>query len=93
MQFFRAAIALGVLVFVAVPARAQPQADIPSTLDINLLDLARKQPECKEFKNACQVCLREENGELHCSNVSIACSPRGEWKCSNSATASDPAKR
>jgi len=92
MQFFRAAITLGVLALLAVPAPAQPQAEIRLSLDTKLSELARNQPECKEFRNACQVCLRE-NGEFRCSNVSIACSPSGEWKCSNPAAAAGPAKR
>jgi hypothetical protein len=93
MQFFRAAMAFGVLTFLAFPAPAQSQAEIRLTLGPKLLELARKQQECKEFRNACWVCLRKENGEFHCSNVSIACSPSEGWKCSNLAAASDPGKR
>jgi hypothetical protein len=96
MQFFRSAIALGVLALSAVPAPAQSQAEIREirlTLGPKLIELARKQPECKEFRNACWVCLKKENEEFHCENVSIACSPSGEWKCSDPAPATDAAKR
>jgi hypothetical protein len=60
------------------PARAQTSVD-PSP---DLRTLAQQMPSCREFRNDCQVCVRLSDGTLGCSNMSIACSPAGKWRCS-----------
>jgi hypothetical protein len=62
------------------PPRRQagdPKQPAHSNLDI----LARQLPDCREFHNRCQVCIRKADQTLACSNVGIACSPSGEWQC------------
>jgi hypothetical protein len=51
-----------------------PSADVEA--------LALRMPDCKEFRNACQVCARQADGKLGCSNIGVACNPSGEWQCS-----------
>jgi hypothetical protein len=48
----------------------------------DLLALERQMPDCREFRNDCQVCVRLPDGKLGCSNIGIACSPSGQWRCS-----------
>lgn len=64
--------------------RSQPGAEAPRPTR-ELEALARQLPECKEFRNACQVCKRLSDGKLGCSNIGVACNPSGEWRCSGEA--------
>ena len=65
----------------SAPSTAQP-AKHDSAPPKNLERLAARMADCKEFRNACQVCARRADGKLGCSNVGIACNPSGEWRCS-----------
>ena len=60
-------------------AQAPKQDPTPSP-DVEAL--AQRMPDCKEFRNACQVCARQADGKLGCSNIGVACNPSGEWQCS-----------
>jgi hypothetical protein len=57
-----------------------------------LLALVRRLPECREFRNDCQVCLKLPDGKLACSNIGIACNPSGQWRCSVLGKAEQPSK-
>jgi hypothetical protein len=72
-------------------AVAHTPAELPAP-DRDLSTLARQMPDCKEFRNACQVCVRLADDELQCSNIGIACSPSGEWKCSSPKGTDEPKK-
>src|SRR5262245_43258128 len=54
----------------------------PAVVDSNLEAMAKQMPDCKEFRNACQVCVRLADGKLGCSNIGVACTPSGPWHCS-----------
>jgi hypothetical protein len=88
-------VRLSGLIFLAFGLVAQAVAQAPAELpvpDRDLSTLARQMPDCKEFRNACQVCMRLADEELHCSNIGIACSPNGEWKCSSPERTDEPKK-
>jgi hypothetical protein len=53
---------------------------------------AKQMPDCKEFRNACEVCVRLGDGKLGCSNVGVACNPSGPWQCSVPSKPGEPAK-
>jgi hypothetical protein len=57
-----------------------PKQDSNPPVDVEAL--AQHQPDCKEFRNACEVCARQADGKLGCSNIGVACNPSGEWRCS-----------
>jgi hypothetical protein len=86
-------VLLGALVCVlSAPAASQTpekKAILPSP---DVLVLAEQMPNCKEFRNACQVCARLPDGKLGCSNIGIACSPSGDWQCAVPAKAGEPKK-
>jgi hypothetical protein len=73
---------------VGAPADAQTSVD-PSP---QLLTLARQMPGCREFRNDCQVCIRLPDGKLGCSNIGIACTPNGSWRCSIPAQSEENTK-
>jgi hypothetical protein len=57
--------------------------------------LAQQLPDCNEFRNNCQVCVRAAGGaggKLGCSNIGIACNPSGEWRCSVPSQPREPKK-
>ena len=74
----------GIIVLVgalSAPAIAQtPKQESSPPPDVEVL--AQRMPDCKEFRNACQVCARQADGKLGCSNIGVACNPSGEWRCS-----------
>lgn len=86
-----AGLIVSVYVLSAVAAAQTPveQAPVPTP---DLLALAQQMPDCKEFRNACQVCVRLSDGKLGCSNIGIACSPSGAWLCSAAAKPDEPTK-
>ena len=79
-------------VAVAVSAPAVAQTKEPAVTDSNLEALAKQMPDCKEFRNACQVCVRLADGKLGCSNISVACNPSGPWQCSIPTKSGEPTK-
>src|SRR5262245_25916324 len=66
---------------VSAPALCQTKQP-PAVADSNLEAIAQQMPDCKEFRNACQVCVRLADGKLGCSNIGVACNPSGPWQCS-----------
>jgi cytochrome P450 len=54
-----------------IPAVLQTKP--PAAADSNLDALAKQMPDCNEFRNACQVCVRLADGKLGCSNIDVAC--------------------
>jgi ABC-type taurine transport system substrate-binding protein len=79
-------------VAVAVSAPAVAQTKEPAVTDSNLEALAKQMPDCKEFRNACQVCVRLADGKLGCSNIGVACNPSGSWQCSIPTKSGEPTK-
>ena len=74
-----------------LPAVSQTNHQAPvASQDLEVL--AQRLPDCKEFRNACQVCVRAADGKLGCSNIGIACNPSGEWRCSIPSTLGDQKK-
>jgi len=74
---------LGAAFLVALGASSAPGASqTPGEPSADLLALAQQMPNCREFRNACQVCVRLADGKLGCSNIGIACNPSGDWRCS-----------
>ena len=76
---------------VSAPAVSQTKEPAPAA-DSNLEALAKQMPDCKEFRNACQVCVRLADGKLGCSNIGVACNPSGPWQCSAPSKPGEPAK-
>jgi hypothetical protein len=70
----------------SVPAACQ----MPIEESPDLMALARQIPNCKEFRNNCQVCIKLPDGRLGCSNIGIACNPSGSWRCSVPSTSEEP---
>ncbi|MGO9544743.1 MAG: hypothetical protein ACLPPF_08110 [Rhodomicrobium sp.] len=70
-------------------AQSPGQAAAPEP---SLAEFAKTVPGCNEVQNNCQVCLRGADNEFHCSNVAIACSPNGEWRCISTAAPYKKAK-
>ena len=64
----------------ALGATAVSQTPVEPPPDV--LVLAEQMPACKEFHNACQVCAKQPDGKLGCSNIGVACNPSGPWRCS-----------
>jgi hypothetical protein len=64
----------------------------PAVTDSNLEAFAKQMPDCKEFRNACQVCVRLADGKLGCSNIGVACNPSGPWQCSVPSKSGEPVK-
>jgi hypothetical protein len=60
-----------------------------ATSPLSLEEFAKAMPDCIEIKNECQVCARGADKQFHCSNVAIACSPNGEWKCTSKIGAAE----
>jgi hypothetical protein len=88
-------VRLSGLIFLAFGLFAQAVAQAPAELPVpnrDLSALARQMPDCKEFRNTCEVCVKLADEELHCSNIGIACSPNGEWKCSSPKRTDEPKK-
>jgi hypothetical protein len=73
-----AIVLVGVLSASAVAQTAKQDPTPPWDVEA----LAERMPDCKEFRNACQVCARQADGKLGCSNIGVACNPSGEWRCS-----------
>jgi hypothetical protein len=91
-------IVVGLAIAVAVvgaalsaPAVSQTK-EPPAVTDSNLEALAKQMPDCKEFRNACQVCVRLADGKLGCSNIGVACNPSGSWQCSIPTKSGEPTK-
>jgi hypothetical protein len=82
-----AIVLVGVLSASAVAQTAKPDPTPPRDVEA----LAERMPDCKEFRNECQVCARQADGKLGCSNIGVACNPSGEWQCSISK-ADEPKK-
>ena len=76
-----AALTLWLVCALSAPASAQTSSEPPKPAP-ELEALARQMPDCKEFRNACQVCVRVAEGKLGCSNIGVACNPSGPWQCS-----------
>ena len=75
------------------PAASQTAAErppIPTPPDVNVL--AQRMPDCKEFRDNCVVCAKLSDGKLRCSNIGIACTPSGEWRCSVPTNAGESTK-
>jgi hypothetical protein len=91
----RAVVRLAIAAAVVAAALSAPavsqKKEPPAVTDSNLEALAR-QPDCKEFRNACQVCARLADGKLGCSNIGVACNPSGPWQCSVPSNAGEPKK-
>jgi len=66
--------------FLWTHAEAQTTGEVQVTRHLQVL--ADQLPDCREFRNACQVCVRIVNGKLGCSNIGVACNPSGPWRCS-----------
>jgi hypothetical protein len=82
-----------VLVFaLSAPGMSQTTTAQAINPDPDLNEFARRMPDCKEFRNACQVCSRLADGKLGCSNIGVACTPNGDWRCSVPAKTDDAAK-
>jgi hypothetical protein len=76
---FRRRVLVGVFVcFLSAPAIPQTPEKKSILPTPDGLVLAVQMPDCKEFRNACQVCVRAPNGKLGCSNIGIACSSSGD---------------
>ena len=71
---------------------AQTPVEQPPAPTPDLLALAQQMPDCNEFRNACQVCVRLSDRKLSCSNIGVACSPSGDWRCSVPTKPDAPAK-
>jgi hypothetical protein len=74
------------------PAFSQTPVDKTTAPPPDLFALAQQMPNCKEFRNACEVCVRLPGARLACSNVGIACSPSGNWRCSELSKTDEQAK-
>jgi hypothetical protein len=69
---------LAAVVAACAGAPALSQTKEPAAVaDSNLEAVAQQMPDCKEFRNDCQVCVRLADGKLRCSNIGIACTPSG----------------
>jgi hypothetical protein len=68
-------------------APAACQTSIEESPD--LMALAHQKPNCKEFRNNCQVCIQLPDGKLGCSNIGVACNPNGSWRCSVPGTSEE----
>jgi len=64
--------------------RAAPHPDLSEAI--------QKKPDCLEFRNACQVCARQADGIFGCSNIGVACTPNGDWYCSQPPKSEEKAK-
>ena len=90
MRLLTVALA-GAVIALIPPAVSQTNGQAPAA-SRDLEALARRLPDCKEFRNACQVCVRSADGKLACSNIAIACNPSGEWRCSIPSASDDQKK-
>src|SRR5262245_28877727 len=92
----RVRVGLGMLATVVVATLCAPavsQTKEPAGVtDSSLESLAQQMPDCKEFGNGCQVCVRRGDGKLGCSNIGVACNPSGPWQCSVPSKSGEPAK-
>lgn len=72
------------LVFIAALGSLTPPATSQTPIEQSreLEKLVRQMPDCKEFRNDCQVCVKLPDGKLGCSNIGVACNPSGSWRCS-----------
>jgi len=86
------AIAAAVVATVVSGPAVSQTKDPPAVTDSNLEALAKQMPDRKEFRNACQVCVRLAEGKLGCSNIGVACSPSGPWQCSVPSKPGEPKK-
>jgi hypothetical protein len=89
-QQFRGLSAVLVVAVGTLSAPAASQTSVEPSPDVQVL--AQQMPECKEFRNDCQVCVRLADGKLGCSNIGIACSPSGHWRCSAPTKTEERAK-
>jgi hypothetical protein len=87
-------VSAGLIILIGAlsPAAAQTPAEKAPFPAPDLLALAQQMPDCKEFRNACQVCVRLSDGKLGCSNIGVACSPSGDWRCSALGKPGEPTK-
>ena len=89
-------VGLGMLAGVVAAALSAPAVsqtkEPPPVADSNLEALTKQMPDCKEFRNACQVCVRLADGKLGSSNIGVACNPSGPWQCSVPAKTGEPTK-
>ena len=77
MEFLIHALRFGVFAAVLLGAawllaRSQEARPTPTA---TLFSFGRDNPDCIEWTNACQVCVRGEDGEPKCSTAGIACQP------------------
>jgi len=68
------------VLFILLPS---PVADPP--LQITVERFGAMMPQCREWTDACSVCLRDGEGAVHCSTPGIACLP-GVPVCMDLAT-------
>lgn len=72
-----------ILVLLCSASMARAQADeprpsalpAPETGPATIFSFATDHPDCTEWTNACQVCIRDEKGDPKCSTPGIACTP------------------
>lgn len=77
----------------SAPAASQTPTQVrPAEHSPDLHALAQQMPDCKEFRNACEVCGRRADGKFDCSNIGIACGPSGDWRCSAPTKTDAPTK-
>jgi hypothetical protein len=86
MRLLALTLAVAAIACTLIPPAVSQTTEQAPVVSGDLEVLARRLPDCKEFRNACQVCVRAADGKLSCSNIGIACNPSGEWRCSIPAT-------
>ncbi len=89
------AVALLVLTMgFAAAARADepyaPHMPKPEAGPATVFTFGRENPDCAEWTDACQACVRAADGNFHCTTVGIACTP-GPPMCSVKKLKTTPA--
>jgi hypothetical protein len=59
----------------AQPAPAQPRPEPSETAPDDAFAFGRANPDCREWTNTCQACVRDDKGAAQCSTPGIACQP------------------
>jgi hypothetical protein len=75
MRILTIAILAAVLAAPAFGQTAAPAAPPPPADDPSLHAFADRDKTCTAWTDQCRACTRAAAGEVHCSNIGIACQP------------------
>jgi hypothetical protein len=75
----RRALVISLVVLSSAWAEETPKPDIPSS-ETQLRDFAKGNPDCANFTDLCQTCVRASDQSIKCSTPGFACI-RQPWSC------------